>query len=320
MLLMDGVKYELWTPSTENEFEQIVKEHAQDVFGEQSIYFDRKQKLKSLSGVGSIPDGYAIVFGDKHEWHIVEVELSSHPLYNHIVPQISRFISGINNPSTRKTIIEAMYHALISDDLNYFKMNEVIQTGEYYKFISDIVSNSPVITVIIEKDTPELHDALESLNHPKINIVEFQTFTREGVGLPVHAHLFEPLYKCVITPEPKIHSAMLPIPHPTKSEKARKVTFQELISEGLLKDGEVLYFYNTRLFSDERAQVIASENKLRCQADGNLYSKTKLAERLFRKYDFKYVALRGPQYWKTEDGRSLVELEEQVRSLRGDRG
>ena len=177
MLLIDGVKYDEYVPKNEDEFEHMVSEHAPEIFGEHSLYFDRKLKLQSLSGVGSIPDGYAIVIGDKYEWHIVEVELSSHPLYNHIVPQISRFISGINNPSTRKTIIEAMYHALISDNLNYFKMDKVIQTGEYYKFISDIVSNSPVITIIIEKDTPELHDALESLNHPKKNIVEFRTLT-----------------------------------------------------------------------------------------------------------------------------------------------
>jgi len=42
MLLIDGVKYELWTPSNEDEFEQVVKEHTEDIFGEQSIYLDMK--------------------------------------------------------------------------------------------------------------------------------------------------------------------------------------------------------------------------------------------------------------------------------------
>ena len=32
MLLIDGVKYELWTPSNEDELEQMVIEHAQDVW------------------------------------------------------------------------------------------------------------------------------------------------------------------------------------------------------------------------------------------------------------------------------------------------
>ena len=36
MLIIDGVKYELWIPPNEDEFERVVKEHAQEIFGEQS--------------------------------------------------------------------------------------------------------------------------------------------------------------------------------------------------------------------------------------------------------------------------------------------
>jgi len=321
MLLIDGVKYTLWTPSTEDEFEQIVKEHAQDVFGEQSIYLDRKQKLKSLSGVGSIPDGYVITFGDSPQWHIVEVELSWHPLHDHIVSQVSRFINGIKNPSTQRDITQAIYNQITRDGFLKLKLEQAIQSNEIYKFLSDLISKPPVLTIVIEKETEGLREAIDTLAHPEIKVVEFQTFTREGVGLPVHAHLFEPLYKCIITPEPNISPAMLPIPHPTKSVKAKKVTFQELVSEGLLKDGEVLYFYNTRLFSDERAQVISPSNELKYEADGQIYSKSELAKQLLIKHDFKHDehGVAGPKYWKTEDGKFLSDLEEQVRSLRGDR-
>ncbi len=195
MLLIDGVKYAEWVPKNEEELELMVNEHAPEIFGENSMYFDRKLKLQSLSGIGSIPDGYAIVLGDKYEWHIVEVELSSHPLYNHVVPQISRFIAAMNNLSTQKTITEAIYHAIIADGPLYMRMDKVVQTGEFYKFVADLVSNTPVITIVIEKDTPELQEALSSLGHSKRNIVEFKTYTREGVGLAVHAHIFEPLTK-----------------------------------------------------------------------------------------------------------------------------
>jgi len=320
MLLIDGVKYQEWIPKSEEEFERIVNEHASEIFSESSIYIDRKQKLTSLSGVGSIPDGYVIVFGDSPEWHIVEVELSSHPLYEHIVSQVSRFISGISNPNIQRGIVNAIDGEINRDDFLKLRLRKAIEPTEIYRFLADLISKQPTLTIIIERDTEELREALNTLRYPQIKVVEFQTFTREGVGLAVHAHLFEPLYKRVITPEPKISSVTPPVSPSGKREIASKVTFQELVSAGLLVDGQVLYFYNTRPFKDERAQVMASENKLRYQADGNLYSKTKLAERLFRKYDFKYVALRGPQYWKIEDGRSLVELEEQVRSLRGDRG
>ena len=202
MLLMDGVKYLKWVPQSEEELERFVSEHASEIFSENSMYFDRKLKLKSLSGIGSIPDGYAIVFGDSLQWHIIEVELSSHPLYNHIVPQISRFISGINNLSTQKMIADALFHAIIDDAVYYARVEKVVQTGEIYKFVADLISKPPILTIIIEKDTEELREALGTLRYPQIKVVEFQTFTREGVGLPVHAHLFEPLYKREPPPPP----------------------------------------------------------------------------------------------------------------------
>ena len=226
MLLIDGVKYELWTPPTEDEFEQVVKEHTQEIFGEQSIYLDRKQKLKSLSGIGSIPDGYALILGDMPHWHIVEVELSSHPLHDHIVSQVSRFITGIKNPNTQREIAVAMYamyteYTEITRDgflreLLQLKVKQAIRAEEIYKFLADIISKPPVLTIIIEKDTQGLRETISTLAHPEIKVVEFQTFTREGIGLPVHAHLFEPLYS-VITPKVPIVSErgeVMPAPTP----------------------------------------------------------------------------------------------------------
>ena len=195
MLLIDGVKYELWTPSNEDEFEQEVKKHTQDIFSEESIYLDKKQKLKSLSGIGSIPDGYVIVFGDSPEWHIVEVELSSHPLYEHIVSQVSRFINGISNPNIQRGIVNVIDGEISRDDFLRLRLKKAIEPTEIHRFLTELVSKQPILTIIIEKDTEELREALNTLRYPQIKVVEFQTFTREGIGLLVHAHLFEPVYQ-----------------------------------------------------------------------------------------------------------------------------
>jgi len=200
MLLIDGVKYEEWTPATEDEFERVVEEHVKDIFGNQSIYLE-KHKLRTRSGIGSIPDGYVIVPGEQPHWHIVEVELSSHPLYEHIVPQISKFISGIRNPSTQKEIVDALFHEIDSDEFRRLQLKKAIGTTETYKFLADLVSRPPVVTIIIEKRTDQLDEAISALAHSQIKIVEFQTFVREGVGLAVHAHLFEPLH-AVLSPPP----------------------------------------------------------------------------------------------------------------------
>lgn len=318
MLLIDGVKYELWTPPNEEEFERVVKEHAQEIFGEQSIYLDRKQKLRSLSGIGSIPDGYVIVFADSPQWHIVEVELSSHELHDHIVAQVGRFIGGINNPSIQRGIVNAIDEGIARDEFLRLRLRKSIEPTEIYRFLADLIAKQPILTIIIEEETEELREALNTLRYSQIKVVEFQTFTREGVGLAVHAHSFISLYEGKKAKEREEEEE--------KGEKeggrGGKVTFEELISAGLLKDGQVLYFYNTRPFMEERAQVIASSNQLKYEGDERTYSKSELARQLLIKHGFKHDehGVQGPKYWKTEDGKFLRDLEEQIRSLRGDRG
>ena len=211
MLLIDGVKYELWTPPTEDEFEREVKKHTQDIFGEQSMYLDMRQKLRSEVGTGSIPDGFVIVFGDLPHWHIVEVELSWHAVREHIVSQVGRFISAVENPSTKNNIVNAIYDEITKDDFFKLRLRKAIGLVDIHKFLADLVSKPPILTIIIEKATPELREALRILRYPQeIKVVEFQTFVREGVGFAVHAHLFEPLYKPVISIKPEFVPPQLP--------------------------------------------------------------------------------------------------------------
>ena len=323
MLLIDGVKYELWTPPTEDEFENMMKEHAQEIFGQQSIFIDRKQKLKSLSGIGSIPDGYVIIPGVISQWHIVEAELSSHPLDQHIVAQVSRFITGIKNPNTQRDIVRAIYDEITMDGYLKFKVEEAVKPTEIYKFLFDLISKPPILTIIIEKDTEGLREAISTLAHSDIKIVEFQTFVRESVGLIVHAHLFKPLFSLAPTVQPTyIHEKAREFEQ-TNNElaKAKKVTFEELIRAGLLHDNQVLYFFNTRLFNDEQAEVIAASNELKYKTDGHMYSKSELAKQLLIKHGFKHDehGVAGPKYWVTADNKSLRDLDEQVRVQRGDR-
>ncbi len=193
MLIIDGAKYEEWIPEKEvEEFQPIIKEHVQDIFGNKSKYIEAR-RLKSEAGIGSVPDGFVIIFGDPPKWHIVEVELSSHQLYDHIVNQVGRFINGIKNPVTQKNIIDAMYQEITGSKISKVEVEEAIGSGEIHKFLTDIISLPPILTIIIEKKTQELEEAINLLKYSPIKIVEFQTFTREGTELAVHAHLFEPL-------------------------------------------------------------------------------------------------------------------------------
>ncbi len=103
--------------------------------------------------------------------------------------------------------------------------------------------------------------------------------------------------------------------------KARRVLLRELVEANLVRDGQTLYFYHTQLFQNEQVEITASNNKVRYKTDDRAYSVSDLAKVLLIKHSFKHDehGVAGPKYWRTEDGRLLNDLNEQVRAQRGDR-
>ena len=91
----------------------------------------------SLSGIGSIPDAYVIDLS-KRELYIVEIELSSHPVYDHIVKQLTKFINGIENPHTRNQIINMLYEEINRDIVLKATIQKTTGSLEVYRFISTL--------------------------------------------------------------------------------------------------------------------------------------------------------------------------------------
>jgi hypothetical protein len=229
MLLIDGVKYELWIPPSEEEFERVVKEHAQDIFGKEAEFFN-KQRLESELGKGSVPDGFVIIFGASSRWYIIETELSVHDVHKHIVEQHSRFIMGVGSSETKNKIVKAIYNEIDKDASRKQKLKKAIDPDEIYRFLHEVISKPPVLTIIVEKPIKGLDETLKALSRDTISdikVVEFQTFIQEGVGLGVHAHLFEPIYRPIkVLPTPVVARPGLPVHHPQALSGAIKVRFE----------------------------------------------------------------------------------------------
>ncbi|MEM4713389.1 MAG: hypothetical protein QXQ61_02440 [Candidatus Bathyarchaeia archaeon] len=196
MLVVDGIKYKLWKPKDEErEFHPIVKEHFKQIFGEDSIYFDIKYKLTSKSGITAIPDAYVITLSKPYAWYIVENELSDHPVYSHIVPQITKFIDSVEEFETQKEIRD-----ILDREVNEDKVLKALiekKTGQdSYRFLTELVSKPPKIAVIIDEITPEVEKASKSLKKlADTEIIEFKTFVRENAP-DVKAHLInQPLFE-----------------------------------------------------------------------------------------------------------------------------
>lgn len=192
IILIDGVKYILKTPDSEEKLENIIEKNYKFVFGENSFYFNFKKKIRSKSGIGSIPDAYIIVFSEQPKWCILEVELSSHPLYDHIIPQITKFNRGIEDIPSRKSLVDMFYEEIKKDPILEENIKKKIGSGEIFKFVSDLISVEPMIVIAIDERTGELEEAIKDIRG-NVKILEFKIFRREGITDEINAYLFNPV-------------------------------------------------------------------------------------------------------------------------------
>jgi len=191
MLLIDGVKYNLWRPTDEErDFHPIVRRCYKEIFSKDAVYFDVKHVLKTASGIGSIPDAYVVDFS-KPELYVVEIELSSHPVYDHIVKQLTRFINSIENRDVKSQIVDMIYKEINGDPILKAIIQKMIGSQDIHYFLSILLSKPPRIAIIIDEKTSEIEDACKALRYVP-EIVELRTFQREDAPT-VLAHLFEPI-------------------------------------------------------------------------------------------------------------------------------
>lgn len=187
--LKDGVRYLPYAYHNEDDMEKMIIEHYKYIFGEDSIILT-KREIKTRSGIRSIPDAFVLSIEDK-TWYLVEVELEVHPLYEHIVAQISKFNSAIKNAATQKALIKAFYDEIKSDPQKnlIFQLKEI---KELYKFISEALESKPKIIILIDNKSNKLDDVCDNLPLDS-KVVEFKTYSREGIGIGDHIHSFESL-------------------------------------------------------------------------------------------------------------------------------
>ena len=131
-------------------------------------------------------------FSDPPRWYIVEVELASHPVDEHIMPQLNRFMRGIRNADSQKEVSDAIHSEIDENKMLRTLVETKIGSKEIHRFLSDLISIPPEIIVVIDERTEKLAEALEAFNY-ELEIIELKTFVRENAE-SVRIHMFEPVH------------------------------------------------------------------------------------------------------------------------------
>ena len=191
----DGA-YHLYNYQNENDLERMVVEHATEIFGRDTVYFDLKRKISSKAGFGTIPDGYVIDL-KQDKLYLIEVELISHSLKRHVLPQITNFIMALDNDQTIIKLVEEFY-------------KDLPETQKIDKDrLKSIVKNWGVIIVIDEVGDPmkEMNPLLEIVNflskHGEVRAIPFQTYCKNGELTEDHVHSFKSFTKEELEQEAK---------------------------------------------------------------------------------------------------------------------
>jgi len=90
--------YEKISFSREDEFEKVVSELADKIFGSKTIYLDIKKKIKG-NNIGAIPDGYLIdmTISSEPKLYVIENEIVSHDPFKHIGIQMLKFATSFED-------------------------------------------------------------------------------------------------------------------------------------------------------------------------------------------------------------------------------
>ena len=193
-----GTIYTQYVYSKEADFEKMIVENSDKIFGSTGIYFDIKKLIGTPKKGATIPDGYFLdlTFHNDPRLYLVEVELNSHDVYGHIGEQILRF--GISTETDKYKIKNCLLTEVNKDDLKKQKLATYFSKSKYNNIneLLDkvIFDNKPAAIIVIDEATDELYNVMAQLTM-STEVIEAQTYVCGDKKL----HRFSPFKDEVIT-------------------------------------------------------------------------------------------------------------------------
>lgn len=168
--------YNLASFENEQELEQAVVNFSEEIFGEKSVYFDIKKRVRrKKSSFASIPDGYVVDFREGCKLWVIENELSTHNSFSHIGIQLLKFASQFSNGSfeIKELLLAAINSSRQAEEkiYNLVKQSSFSDLGEALDHA--IFKNEFGFVVVIDEATDDLfHVTQELARKPEIITLE----------------------------------------------------------------------------------------------------------------------------------------------------
>jgi hypothetical protein len=209
-LVADGKEYHLWSPpDEEKDFRPIVEQHVDDIFGKPSYVFNLRTNLKTVAGKGGIPDEFVLSLSNPLTLWVVENELERHPVYDHVAPQLGRFMNALKNPVTQMELTKVLYDEIIADSSIEAEIRSRFHPRDTYKFVSDLIPAHVRFSIVIDDETPELDEVYENLPKRPELVVVLRTYLLDPTNPKIHACVITPLLGRVYGANPTVPSAPL---------------------------------------------------------------------------------------------------------------
>lgn len=188
VVILNDEVFRPYSYKREEELEKLAVENTYKLFGKNTHLFNVKRKIVSKSGIGSTPDGYLVDLAND-KFFIIEVELSSHDIVNHVMNQLSRFKLAMDNSETRYALARFLASTVNSgekagkvSDVNY--LARIIEQGVGIFIVIDSISEqlTEVVEHLADDGTDVRAIPFETYSNSRNQLIhKFTTFTREAL-------------------------------------------------------------------------------------------------------------------------------------------
>jgi hypothetical protein len=185
--------YEKISFNIESDFEKIVTDLSDQIFGPNTIYLNIKKKIKG-NNIGVIPDGYLIdmTVSDDPKLYIIENEIVSHDPFKHIGIQMLKFVTSFDDD--RVKVRNLIMTEISSNPVSLKRLEQGCGDSgsrNIDNYLDKAVYGDFKGLVIIDEARSELHKVLQKIN-ADISVLELKTYMSSNGDL---VYEFDTLYE-----------------------------------------------------------------------------------------------------------------------------